>query len=320
MDDGVHPSSGGHACPMDEPLRPGVRDAACRQHGVSTWRQALTEYTPDEVRARVAAGRWRGVLRGTHARRTVPLDDGTVPAAARLVAGRTWSGARARLPRCTGSAWCATTRSTHSGPRAPGRSVRGVRGPGVHQWAADPGDVVGLDGLPVTSAARTAADLARPLSRLGGIAVLDAAAREGSHRPVRRRGGARAEPPPRRGPARPGAPASRRPGGGVADGEPAPTEGPRRRAPAAGVPVPRFRGPVPPRPRVARIPGGGGVRRRCARRPGGDPRRPGTAQRVAGGRWRVFVFADVDVDVDVDREPERIGALLAQALALPVAS
>jgi hypothetical protein len=34
----------------------------------------------------------------------------------------------------------------------------------------------------------------------------------------------------------------------------------------------------------------------------------------------VFVFADVDVDVDVDREPERIGALLAQALALPVAS
>jgi very-short-patch-repair endonuclease len=40
------------------------------------------------------------------------------------------------------------------------------------------------------------------------------------------------------------------------------------------------------------------------------------ALRAAG--WRVFVFADVDVDVD--RQPERIGALLAQALALPVAS
>jgi very-short-patch-repair endonuclease len=38
------------------------------------------------------------------------------------------------------------------------------------------------------------------------------------------------------------------------------------------------------------------------------------ALRAAG--WRVFVCTDVDVY----REPERVGALLAQALALPVAS
>jgi hypothetical protein len=70
---------------MDEPLHPAVAGHARRQHGVFTWRQALTGCTPDEIRARADAGRRQRVLRGTCAARTVALDDTTV-LAARLVA------------------------------------------------------------------------------------------------------------------------------------------------------------------------------------------------------------------------------------------
>ncbi|HEY0486000.1 MAG TPA: hypothetical protein VGD72_07105 [Mycobacteriales bacterium] len=66
---------------MDEPLHPAVAGHARRQHGVFTWRQALTGCTPDEIRARADAGRRQRVLRGTCAARTVALDDTTVLAA-----------------------------------------------------------------------------------------------------------------------------------------------------------------------------------------------------------------------------------------------
>lgn len=314
MDDGVHPSSGGHACPVDEPLRPGVRDAACRQHGVSTRRQALTEYTPDEVRARVAAGRWRGVLRGTYARRTVPLDDGTVPAAARLVVGRTWSGARARLPRCTGSAWCATTRSTPSGPRAAVCAACAVpactSGPPTPAtwWGStacrSPRPPVPRRTSPGCSRGSTASRCWTP--PLGTGATDRYAVEEVLARSRRLAGVPRARALLRH--ADPGAES--------------PTESRLRpRVLDAGLPPPACQYPVSggryrldlawPESRVAAEYDGAVHDGRAASR---ADRARHNALRAAG--WRVFVCTDVDVY----REPERIGALLAQALALPVAS
>jgi very-short-patch-repair endonuclease len=159
--------------PMEDQLRRGVRACAGRQHGVFTRRQALVEYTPDEIRARLEGRRWCRVLRGVYAGHPGPPSSASRVAAARLSCG----------PDVVA---CLHTAAALQGfgivddgllhlARPAGCSVRAGPGVRVHGLVLDPLDVAAVEHLPATTAARTAADLARVLPRLDAIAVLDAA-------------------------------------------------------------------------------------------------------------------------------------------------
>jgi very-short-patch-repair endonuclease len=158
---------------MDEPLRPPLPGLAARQYGLFTFEQALTVYTRGEVRSRVGSGRWCRVVRGAYARRTVRIDPATRLAAVRLVTGSEVTGClhtAAALHRFG----VVDDDVVHLiRPGLP--SVRSGPDVRVHRVSLDPSDVELVDGLRVTSAARTAADLARVLPRPDGLAVLDAA-------------------------------------------------------------------------------------------------------------------------------------------------
>jgi very-short-patch-repair endonuclease len=157
---------------MTERLRPDVRACARRQRGVFTWQQALIDYTPDEIRARVASGRWWRVLRGVYADARVPADART-----RLAAGHVL---HAEMLGCLHTAAVVHRFGVVEDGllhlvRPHHLSVRAGPGVCVHRLELAPWDVQVVDGLRVTTAARTAADLARLLPRLDAIAVLDAA-------------------------------------------------------------------------------------------------------------------------------------------------
>jgi very-short-patch-repair endonuclease len=168
----IGPPPGATLVGMDEPLRAEVRACARRQHGAFTHRQALSAYTPEEIRARLASGRWLRVLRGTYVTRRVPLDTVTRLAAAHLLLGA--------VTGCLGTAaelhgFGVVTDGLLHVTRPAGCSGRGPAGVRVHFLGLSPRDVVVLDRLRVTSAARTAADLARLLPRSDALATVDAA-------------------------------------------------------------------------------------------------------------------------------------------------
>ena len=157
---------------MPTPLRPTVRASARRQCGVFTRRQALTAYTPDEIRARLDSGCWWRVLHGVYAdMRTRPEPHAYLAAAHVLqpdVVGCLHTAAALHRIGVVDDGRLHLARPD-------GRNARAGPGVRVHRLGLGPGDTVVVDRLRVTSVARTAADLARALPRLDGIAVLDAA-------------------------------------------------------------------------------------------------------------------------------------------------
>jgi very-short-patch-repair endonuclease len=158
---------------MVEPLRPRLRAVASRQRGLFTWRQACVEYTPAQVRARVYSRRWQRVLEGVYATASVVVDAATRLVAVRLLLGVDVVGCLATAAAVHG--FGVVDDGLVHVARPPGRSGRGAPGVRVHRRPLAGCDLERVAGVLVTTAALTAADLARLLPRLDGIAVLDAA-------------------------------------------------------------------------------------------------------------------------------------------------
>jgi len=160
-------------------MRTPLRTLAARQHGAFHARQALTCYTPAELRARVRSGRWCPVVDRTYRLRSSKLGPRLRVSAACLSIGRP-------VPACLHTATelhgfgVLDDPVTHVAvdPTLPCRR-RDRLWP--HQLALAPGDVTRLRcGLLATTEDRTAVDVARTLPPIDALPVLDAAIESGA--------------------------------------------------------------------------------------------------------------------------------------------
>lgn len=160
-------------------MRSPLRTVAARQHGAFHARQALTCYSPAELRARVRSQLWCRVLDRTYRLSTSEPSARLRVAAAGLSIGRP-------VPACLHTAaelhgfGILDDPVTHIavGSKLPCRR-RDELWP--HQLALVPRDLTRLRcGLCATTADRTAVDLARTLPPIDALAVLDAALAAGA--------------------------------------------------------------------------------------------------------------------------------------------
>jgi hypothetical protein len=159
-------------------MRQPLRDIAAAQHGVFTTAQAMTCYSRGELRALVHAGRWTGVFTGTYRVKSGEPGPRLRLSAARLSIGR-------EVPACLHTAaelhgfGVLDDTVTHVAVR-PDEPCARRADLWPHQLALAVDDVVRLRcGALVTSADRTAIDLARTLPRIDVLPVLDAAVAAG---------------------------------------------------------------------------------------------------------------------------------------------
>jgi predicted transcriptional regulator of viral defense system len=153
---------------------------AAQQGGVFTAAQALTRgYTRDEVRARLASGRWLRVRRGIYRSGAEPADDTAVAIAAAVLACTSGLAVASH-----GSA--AYIRKVPVLERLPrpeltvpaGSPTTAVRGCIVHRGPLT-GSHATVNGIRATTLERTAVDLARDRSFAEGVAAVDHILRRG---------------------------------------------------------------------------------------------------------------------------------------------
>ncbi|WP_194819234.1 hypothetical protein [Nocardia sp. XZ_19_385] len=161
-------------------MRPQLKQLQDNQSGVFTYAQALCEYTPDELRARVHRGSWVQVFHAVYRQELTPPTAGLRVEAARL---------SMRLPLLAAGYGTAAELHGFSVLDVDVTHVLGVQRsrPGqliVHRDRIDSSDLTVVYRTLATTPARTAVDLARKLSRLDAIATLDAALRGGLSRPM----------------------------------------------------------------------------------------------------------------------------------------
>jgi hypothetical protein len=143
-----------------------------------TYAQATERFTPDEVRARVASGRWVRVFDGVYRSRDSPPTPRSLVAAAGLAIGRP-------VPACLHTAaaiWGFDVLDDAETHIAVGPRLGCLRRPGLwpHQLDLRPADVVRARcGTRLTAPDRTAVDLARFVPVRDALAVLDAAVASG---------------------------------------------------------------------------------------------------------------------------------------------
>jgi hypothetical protein len=159
-------------------MQPELVAIARRRGGVFTRAEALqVGYSPAEIRARLASGRWQRLRRGLYAA-VVDSGERTSP--------QSFAAVLATHPGAVLSHRSAAL--LHDLPAlgrddqfvhviVPGGRARRRRGVAVHAAELDPGDVVELDRLSLTSLARTAVDMAALLPLPFAVAVADAALR-----------------------------------------------------------------------------------------------------------------------------------------------
>lgn len=155
-------------------MRQPLRDIAAGQHGAFTTAQAMSCYSRGELRALVRSGRWARVFTGTYR-----VDAGGASARLRLSAAGLSIGRE--VPACLHTAaelhgfGVLGDVVTHVAV-APDEPCARRADLWPHQLALAAGDLVRLRcGALVTSAERTAIDLARTLPRIDVLPVLDAA-------------------------------------------------------------------------------------------------------------------------------------------------
>jgi hypothetical protein len=163
-------------------MRQPLRDIATAQHGAFTTAQAMSCYSRGELRALVHSGRWEGVFAGTYRLTSGEPGPRLRLSAAGLSIGREVLACLHTAAELHGFGVLDDT-ITHVavGPDEP-CARRAELWP--HQLALAAADVVRLRcGALVTTADRTAIDLARTLPRIDVLPVLDAAIAAGACTP-----------------------------------------------------------------------------------------------------------------------------------------
>jgi hypothetical protein len=160
-------------------MRSPLRELAAAQHGAFSTAQALLCYTPSEIKARHAGGRWVPVFAGSHRLARAEMTARLRTAAAGLTLGR-------EVPACLHTAaelhgfGVLIDPVTHVAvPGATPYLHRADLWP--HQLVLGESDLTRLRcGTVATTAERTAVDLARTVARLDALPVLDAALAAGA--------------------------------------------------------------------------------------------------------------------------------------------
>ncbi|WP_454198409.1 type IV toxin-antitoxin system AbiEi family antitoxin domain-containing protein [Nocardia sp. Marseille-Q1738] len=156
-------------------MRLGLEQVRDKQFGVFTARQVLREYTRAELRARIDRGEWVRVFHGVYREVTTRPTAQLRVEAARLSMG---------LPSLTAAYRSAAELHGFSVLPDQPTEVLGVQASRtsrlvVHRDRVDPAELDLVRGTIATNAVRTAADLARTLTRMDALATLDAALRSG---------------------------------------------------------------------------------------------------------------------------------------------
>ncbi|MEV6559044.1 type IV toxin-antitoxin system AbiEi family antitoxin domain-containing protein [Nocardia sp. NPDC051756] len=149
-------------------LLKGFRD---KQFGVFTTAQARIEYTRAELRARLHRGEWVPVFHGVYREATVQPGPELRVEAARLSMGLPVLIAAYDTAAELHGFSIIEGNATHVLGVQPSRSKQLV----VHRDRLHSVQVASTNGVPTTTAARTAIDLARTLNRMDALATLDAA-------------------------------------------------------------------------------------------------------------------------------------------------
>jgi very-short-patch-repair endonuclease len=149
--------------------------------GVFTRTEAVRQYGPERIRRWLSTGAWKRIDRGLYASIDTPLDADIRIRAALLSAGSdlTVVGESAAVLHGFG---VLDSGVVHLAGQ-PSRTARSRPGLCIHGYRIPPADVGELAGMRVTTPARTAVDLARSVSRLDALAVLDAALHIGACTP-----------------------------------------------------------------------------------------------------------------------------------------
>ncbi|WP_330233056.1 hypothetical protein OHA40_11590 [Nocardia sp. NBC_00508] len=156
-------------------MRPGLEQLRDKQFGVFTARQVLCEYTRAELRARIDRGEWVRVFQGVYREATTPPSPELRVEAARLSMGLVSLAAAYNTAAELHGFAVRTDQPTDVLGVQASRYNRLV----VHRDRVDPAELGLVRGTVVTNAHRTAADLARTLTRMDALATLDAALRSG---------------------------------------------------------------------------------------------------------------------------------------------
>lgn len=184
-------SRGGTLRPVTEPAtEPGLDERAASQGGVLTRAQLAAALGTDGVRRSIRAKEWQLVRRGVYAHRAVaeaaqsdPRLQHQLHCAARIVlSGRDlvashFSAAALHELRLLRAYSGPPQLTLARPPGEPPASVSGLLAAGL-----PPGHRTVLDGLPITTRARTVADLSRTLGRPAAVVLADAALRAGVDR------------------------------------------------------------------------------------------------------------------------------------------
>lgn len=161
--------------PHSEAVDHVTADTVRTQGGLITRSQALQGYTAEQIRARLANGRWVRVLRGVYRTAAAEPTARLLVVAAALSLGTPVTATLHTAAKLHGFGVLDST-ITHV---IADRAHLPQAGLVVHSAALDPQDRCHTAGVASTTAARTAIDLARTVPRLDALAVLDAALRTG---------------------------------------------------------------------------------------------------------------------------------------------
>lgn len=160
-------------------MRVGLREHDAR-HGAFSVAQALESYSRHEIRTMVRSGKWARLHKGVLCEATKAHCLLTRLAAAGLAVGRPVTACLASAAELHGFGVVTTDRLHVVDP---GGHLSTRDRLVLHQLEVAPDETVLLAGLPTTSPARTAIELARRLDRARGLAVLDAALRQAAVTP-----------------------------------------------------------------------------------------------------------------------------------------
>ncbi|WP_194817350.1 type IV toxin-antitoxin system AbiEi family antitoxin domain-containing protein [Nocardia sp. XZ_19_385] len=159
-------------------MRPGLEEVRDKQFGVFTTAQVLREYTRSELRGRLERGEWVRVFHAVYRESEIPPSPQLRVEAARLSMG---------VRSLTAAYNTAAELHGFSVLDDPATHVLGVQASRVgqlivHRHRVDPGELQLAHGTRTTNPVRTTVDMARRVSRLDALAVLDAALRHGISR------------------------------------------------------------------------------------------------------------------------------------------
>lgn len=161
-------------------MRPNLQLLADKQSGVFTRQQALCEYTEAEIRTLLTRGLWERVFQGVFREASTPRTPALAVEAARLSTGSCAVAACRQTAAAFHGISVVKDPTTHILSASP-RTTR-ASGLVVHRDSVTDDDLVEVNGVWTTNAARTAIDLGRTCNRLDALAVLDLALRRGSTR------------------------------------------------------------------------------------------------------------------------------------------